>query len=85
MFPFPKFNAVQSSVLETVSSLFHSLPDLDRLPLTQFSNFSFIFQVLNSDENVCVSAPTGSGKTVVFELAIIRLLMNSSTAKVSLL
>ncbi|GAA5978347.1 hypothetical protein JCM5350_001135 [Sporobolomyces pararoseus] len=32
-----------------------------------------------ADENVVVSAPTGAGKTVLFELAIIRVLMNSNS------
>ncbi|RWS23564.1 putative ATP-dependent DNA helicase HFM1-like protein [Leptotrombidium deliense] len=32
--------------------------------------------VYNSDKSVVVSAPTSSGKTVIFELAIIRLLVN---------
>lgn len=31
-----------------------------------------------TDSSLVVSAPTGSGKTVIFELAIIRLLMQSS-------
>ncbi|KAK0567856.1 ATP-dependent DNA helicase MER3 [Tilletia horrida] len=39
-------------------------------------------QVFESDRNLVVSAPTGSGKTVVFELAIIRMLQKrSSSAK----
>ena len=32
-----------------------------------------------TDIPMVVCAPTGSGKTVIFELAIIRLLMNSGT------
>ena len=35
----------------------------------------FFFQLLYTDRNVVVCAPTGSGKTVMFELAITRLLM----------
>jgi ATP-dependent DNA helicase HFM1/MER3 len=31
---------------------------------------------MQTDENMVVSAPTGSGKTVLFELAIVNLLMN---------
>lgn len=35
-------------------------------------------QVLYTAKNFVVCAPTGSGKTVLFELAIIRLLMETS-------
>ncbi|XP_012940325.2 probable ATP-dependent DNA helicase HFM1 [Aplysia californica] len=37
-------------------------------------------QVLYSDKSVVVSAPTGSGKTVAFELAIVRLLLKTDGA-----
>ncbi|TFY60086.1 hypothetical protein EVJ58_g5372 [Rhodofomes roseus] len=33
--------------------------------------------VMHTDENMVISAPTGSGKTVLFELAIIRMLMEA--------
>ena len=43
-------------------------------------------EVMYTDRPMVVCAPTGSGKTVIFELAIIRQLMNSgggvSSAKV---
>ena len=34
-------------------------------------------QVVYTDRPLVASAPTGSGKTVIFELAIVRLLMQS--------
>ncbi|KZP01054.1 P-loop containing nucleoside triphosphate hydrolase protein [Calocera viscosa TUFC12733] len=34
---------------------------------------------LHSDDNMVISAPTGSGKTVLFELAIVRLLMEGDS------
>ena len=36
-------------------------------------------QVLYSDNSIALCAPTGSGKTVAFELAIVRLLVNSTS------
>lgn len=46
-------------------------------------SYNFLFYnnfytcVFNLDTSIVVSAPTGSGKTVIFELAIIRLLMEA--------
>lgn len=40
--------------------------------------FIFDWQVLYTGKNFVACAPTGSGKTVLFELAIIRLLMQNS-------
>ncbi|XP_058448372.1 probable ATP-dependent DNA helicase HFM1 [Malaya genurostris] len=37
--------------------------------------------MLYTDKSLAVSAPTGSGKTVIFELAMVRLLMNMEDAK----
>ncbi|KAI0076468.1 P-loop containing nucleoside triphosphate hydrolase protein [Panus rudis PR-1116 ss-1] len=34
-------------------------------------------EVMRGDDNMVISAPTGSGKTVLFELAIIRMLVNA--------
>ncbi|CEH17714.1 DNA/RNA helicase MER3/SLH1, DEAD-box superfamily [Ceraceosorus bombacis] len=49
LFQFPAFNAVQSTVFDTM---------------------------LKSDDNCVVTAPTGAGKTAIFEFAIIRMLQN---------
>jgi ATP-dependent DNA helicase HFM1/MER3 len=38
-------------------------------------------QLVDDCESVVVSAPTGAGKTVVLELAIVRLLSKNPTAK----
>ncbi|KZT02310.1 P-loop containing nucleoside triphosphate hydrolase protein [Laetiporus sulphureus 93-53] len=65
------------------------LPDMYR-SLFKFGVFNAVQSscfdtVMDTDENMVISAPTGSGKTVLFELAIIRMLMqaggNTKTSK----
>ena len=41
-------------------------------------SFAYLIKVMYTDHPLVVSAPTGSGKTAVFELAIVRLLMQTS-------
>ena len=41
-------------------------------------SFAYLMKVMYTDHPLVVSAPTGSGKTAVFELAIVRLLMQTS-------
>ncbi|KAK4058700.1 ATP-dependent DNA helicase MER3 [Microbotryomycetes sp. JL221] len=54
----------------------HALPDIY---LRYFQLIACLFiKLYHSDINVVVSAPTGAGKTVLFELAILRLFSNTS-------
>ncbi|ESN99816.1 hypothetical protein HELRODRAFT_151832, partial [Helobdella robusta] len=53
-----------------------------------FSNFNYlqseIFDhALYKDEPLVISAPTGSGKTVIFELAIVRLILLKESRQIS--
>ena len=68
---FTHFNFVQSKVLDDVRLLLLKLAAID--------DPKFV-QILYTDASVVVSAPTGSGKTTVFELAILRLLMQLGEA-----
>lgn len=43
---------------------------------TKYINYCFF---VSSDEPAVISAPTGSGKTLIFELAIVRFLINLET------
>ncbi|CAG0883311.1 unnamed protein product [Darwinula stevensoni] len=76
----PGHNAqVQSDLLRTTpADPYHRIfpfPYFNRIQSTVFDD-TFL-----SDDSIVVSAPTGGGKTVIFELAIIRLLMNSGRDK----
>ncbi|KAI9069106.1 P-loop containing nucleoside triphosphate hydrolase protein [Trametes sanguinea] len=58
------------------------LPDIYR-GLFKFGVFNAVQSqcydtVMNTDENMVVSAPTGSGKTVLFELAIVKMLKQAA-------
>ncbi|CAD6889081.1 unnamed protein product [Tilletia caries] len=61
-----------------------ALPDMWRsiykFPVFNAVQSTCFDSVYQSSRNVVVSAPTGSGKTVVFELAIIRMLQSSNTS-----
>ena len=55
-------------------------PDCPNLKSHSLNWLSFL-KVFYADKSVVVCAPTGSGKTVVFELAIIRLLLKNNGAR----
>ena len=87
-----------SQNLKTVSSLpphittLNDLIPIEEVPkkfraLFNFSHFNYIQSyslkdALYTDDNLVISAPTGAGKTVVFELTIIRLLMLKDAMKI---
>ncbi|KAK0137472.1 putative ATP-dependent DNA helicase HFM1 [Merluccius polli] len=85
---FPFFNYVQSKAMDEVSSGQISLTVSTNLQqalidiILRLEGFIFLkgvmLVVLYTGKNFVVCAPTGSGKTVLFELAIIRLLMENS-------
>jgi ATP-dependent DNA helicase HFM1/MER3 len=71
-------NNNNNETLERVDRLipkkFHSV-----FPYPYFNQMqcAVLSQILNTDSNIVIAAPTGSGKTVIHELAIIRLLMTT--------
>ncbi len=81
MFSFPYFNVVQSKIFDDVSKVLISCVFVARLDGVIFVVIEVfpVFQVLYSDKAIVLSAPTGSGKTVMFELAIIRILIQQQS------
>nr|WJN24859.1 meiosis specific DNA helicase [Tranzscheliella williamsii] len=81
-------NRSQQFVVEPESGRKIALVPVTSLPLTYRQLFSFPFfnavqstclpSVLEGGSNIVMSAPTGAGKTVIFELALIRMLMEDS-------
>ncbi|RWS17635.1 putative ATP-dependent DNA helicase HFM1-like protein [Dinothrombium tinctorium] len=64
----------------------NSIPEDYRSIFTSFEHFNdvqsaVLDDALFTDKSLVVSSPTGSGKTVIFELAIIRLLMNRKSSE----
>lgn len=53
-------------------------------PYDDFNNIQqqCLPSIINTDENIIISAPTGSGKTTIFELAMIRALKQSTQHKI---
>ncbi|KAF8334682.1 uncharacterized protein EI90DRAFT_3121120 [Cantharellus anzutake] len=68
IFGFPLFNAIQSTCFDMIMKSGENLVRISSL--SRMADADSLPQVL--------SAPTGSGKTVVFELAIIKLFMDNS-------
>ncbi|TFK30070.1 P-loop containing nucleoside triphosphate hydrolase protein [Coprinopsis marcescibilis] len=70
----PPEREIRRVVLKPISML----PDIYRGVFNKFGSFNAVQSacfdhLVKTDQNLVVSAPTGSGKTVLFELAIIRL------------
>ncbi|KAL7283636.1 hypothetical protein ACG7TL_003072 [Trametes sanguinea] len=67
---------------DDVEALLYEIADMYR-GLFKFGVFNAVQSqcydsVMNTDENMVVSAPTGSGKTVLFELAIVKMLKQAA-------
>lgn len=73
--PFPNIlPSIRGIVLVSVKDLPESFRSLFRFPLFNVIQSKCFHAVYNTSDNLVLSAPTGSGKTVVMELAICRLL-----------
>ncbi|KXG53178.1 Nucleotide-sugar transporter [Penicillium griseofulvum] len=66
--------SVQGIVLVSVNDLPENYRSMFPFPLFNAIQSKSFHSVYNSNDNIVLSAPTGSGKTVVMELAICRLL-----------
>ncbi|XP_057714214.1 probable ATP-dependent DNA helicase HFM1 isoform X2 [Corythoichthys intestinalis] len=64
--------------LRPVSEILKFRPVFSEFPFFNFVQSKALDDILYTDKNFVACAPTGSGKTVLFELAIIHLLMKTS-------
>ncbi|KAI0306724.1 P-loop containing nucleoside triphosphate hydrolase protein, partial [Multifurca ochricompacta] len=79
MFKFGVFNAMQSSCFDTIMKSGENVVSSDPTPLLPVCNISSQLRShLLQSLSPLFTAPTGSGKTVLFELSIIHMLVNSS-------
>ncbi|KAL1904303.1 ATP-dependent DNA helicase MER3 [Sporothrix stenoceras] len=69
--PVPQVNGIQLISPQAIDKRFQAIFPYEHFNAMQSSCFSCVY---GSSYNVVVAAPTGSGKTVVFELAICKLL-----------
>ena len=74
MFKFPVFNQVQTKCFPIVSGSFF-VRNQGARQLTPCR------QLWLSDDNAVISAPTGAGKTVLFEIALLKALQADSEAQ----
>eukprot|EP01135_Chromosphaera_perkinsii_P001737 Nk52_evm6s210 gene=Nk52_evmTU6s210 len=86
-------NAIGEMLREIENDRCKYLKPIDSIPkpfdqlFSQFPVFNYVQSscfdtLIESDDNFVLSAPTGSGKTVIFEFAIIRALMNSPSGRI---
>lgn len=60
-------------VLRKIADIYRGIFSFGVFNAVQSESFH---KIMETSENMVISAPTGSGKTVLFELAIVKLLMN---------
>ena len=72
-----QLNDAVSFSLKILANPFRSV--FSKFPYFNIVQSKVFEEVMYTDIPMVVCAPTGSGKTVIFELAIIRQLMNSGT------
>lgn len=69
-------SSVATRVVETIQSVPHSYQCVfSEFPYFNVLQSALLPVLLHEDNSVAVCAPTGSGKTALFELAIVRVLM----------
>lgn len=79
--PAPQINGIELISPKSLDKRFQSIFPYEHFNAVQSSCFSCVY---GSNYNVVVAAPTGSGKTVIFELAICKLLATKNKKDVKI-